>query len=115
MKKIEVKLSAFCGLDCASCEAFAATKNNDVNLREKVVREWTERYLKIGYNRPPLKPEDINCRGCLSDGPIYLYCSLCKIIKCCLDKGIRNCKECADYRCEILAEKQSHFFKPKSK
>ena len=102
---------AMCGLDCNSCAAFIATKNNDDSLREKTAREWTERYRKSGRNRPPIKAEDINCKGCLSDGPIYLYCKKCKIRQCGLAKKITNCRECLSYRCDKLIELQSHFFK----
>lgn len=100
-----------CGLDCSSCAAFIATQNNDESLREKTAKEWTERYRKDGRNRPPVKAENINCNGCLSDGPIYLYCRQCKIRQCGLEKNIKNCSECVDYRCDKLVELQSHFFK----
>ena len=30
----------YCGLDCAQCEAFIATQNNDDALRAKVAAEW---------------------------------------------------------------------------
>ena len=101
---------AMCGLDCSSCDAFIATQNNDDKLREKTAKEWTKRYRKGKRDRPPVKPEDINCKGCLSDGPIYLYCRQCKIRNCGLKKGIKNCKECKDYKCEELIELQSHLF-----
>ena len=104
------KYIAMCGLDCSQCDAFIATKNNDDKLRKKTAKEWTERYGKGDRDRPPVKPEDINCKGCLSDGPIYLYCSQCKIRKCGLEKGIENCKECRDYKCGELIELQKHFF-----
>ncbi len=102
---------AICGLDCSSCTAFIATKNNDDKLRGKTAKEWTERYRTTGRGRPPVKPEDINCFGCLSQaGPVYLYCLKCEIRKCGFGKGIKNCEECKDYRCEKLIELQSHFF-----
>ncbi|MFH1280920.1 MAG: DUF3795 domain-containing protein [Candidatus Beckwithbacteria bacterium] len=99
-----------CGLDCSSCDAFIATQNNDNKLREKTAKEWTERYRKGNRNRPPVKPKDINCKGCLSDGPIYLYCHQCKIRKCGLEREIKNCKECRDYKCNQLIELQKHLF-----
>ena len=101
---------AYCGLNCSSCDAFIATKNNNDKLREKTAKEWTERYGKGKRNRPSVKSEDINCRGCLSDGPIYLYCRQCKIRQCGLEKGIKNCKECKDYRCGQLIKMQKHLF-----
>ena len=98
-----------CGLDCSSCPAFVATKNNDNNLREKTAKEWTARY--VSQNKPPIKPEDINCLGCLSGNePLYQNCSRCEIRKCGLAKGIKNCKECKDHKCDKLIELQSHFF-----
>jgi len=98
---------AMCGLECNTCGAFVATKNNDNDLREKTAKEWTERY-KI---KPPLKPEDINCQGCLSqDGSLYRHCLVCEIRKCGFGKGIKNCKECKDYKCDKLIELQSNFF-----
>jgi hypothetical protein len=104
------KYIAMCGLNCSSCAAFIATKNNDDKLIEKTAKEWTERYKESNRNRPPIKPEEINCRGCLSDGPVYFYCQCCDIRKCGFDKGIKNCQECKDYRCEKLIELQSHLF-----
>lgn len=99
-----------CGLDCAGCEAFLATQANDEATRQKVADAWNVRYRQKGYNRPELKVGDINCRGCLSDGPIYLYCSQCKIRQCCIEKGLKSCQECKEYRCSALIEKQSHFW-----
>jgi len=110
------KYIGMCGLDCSSCPAFIATfiatKNNNDSLREKTAKEWTERYRKDGRNRPTVKAEDINCNGCLSDGPIYLYCRQCKIRQCGLEKKITNCRKCTNYNsCDKLKELQSHFFK----
>ncbi len=106
----EENLIAYCGLDCSRCPAFVATKGNDDELRKKTAQEWTERYRADGRNRPPVKPEDINCEGCLSDGLIYLHCNECKIRKCAMGKGVENCKDCEEYKCVELAELQSHFF-----
>ena len=99
-----------CGLNCSVCAAFIATENNNDSLREKTAKEWTKKYVESNNNKPALKAEDINCTGCLSDGPKYLYCSQCKIRQCCLEKGIKNCKECDSYKCDDLIELQSHFF-----
>lgn len=96
---------AICGLDCSSCAAFIATQNNNNKLREKTAKEWSERYKSKGLDRPPLKPEDINCRGCLSeDGPAFLYCLQCEVRICGLEKKIKNCGECKEYRCDKLVK-----------
>ena len=98
-------------MDCAECEAFIATVNDNDAMRQKVVGEWTARYKAKNYNRSDLKVSDINCRGCLSDRPIFLYCEQCKIRKCGLARGLKNCQNCPEYKCEDLIEKQSHFWK----
>lgn len=97
-------------MDCSKCDAFIATKNNNDKLRVKTAGEWTKRYEITRPDRSPLKPQDINCYGCLSSKPLFLYCNQCKIRKCGLEKGIKNCKECQDYKCDMLVELQSHFF-----
>ena len=108
MKNNKNEYIAVCGLDCGSCDAFIATQADDGELREKTAKEWTERYRNDGRDRPPVRTEDINCGGCLSDGPIYLYCLRCKVRQCGLGRGIKNCKECEEYRCGKLVKLQSH-------
>lgn len=106
---MEEKYIAMCGLDCGSCPAFIATKNNDDKLRKKTAKKWTKRH--VGRNEPPVKPEGIYCLGCLSRvGLVYLNCLKCEIRKCGFTKGIKSCKECKDYKCDKLIELQSHFF-----
>lgn len=90
-----------CGLDCGVCPAFIAFKNNDDKLREKTAREWTEKYRK---DKPPIRIEEINCGGCISDGPFYTHCFECKVRLCGLEKKIKNCQECKDYKCEKLSD-----------
>lgn len=100
---------AICGLDCGKCAAFIATKNNDNALREKIAKEWTARHA--AENQSSIKPEEINCRGCFSQGPLYQNCAKCNVRKCALDKGFKNCQECANYKCDKLTEVQKRFFK----
>ena len=99
-----------CGLDCSKCDAYIATLTNDNRLRKKTAREWTEKYRKDGRNRPAIRPEEIDCRGCLSDGPLYHYCRECQIRKCAMSKKITNCNQCKDYKCDQLREFQKHLF-----
>lgn len=74
---------AFCGLNCHECGAFLATKENDDKKRAKVAQEWSKLF-KI-----EIKPEDINCDGCLSDGGrLFNYCKVCEIRKCGKEKGV---------------------------
>lgn len=101
---------ARCGLDCSKCDAYIATKNNDYELKVKTAKAWNERYKNENRDRNEIKPEDINCKGCLSAGPIYMYCRRCEIRNCALNKNLKNCQDCENYRCEKLIELQKHFF-----
>ena len=48
---------AYCGLNCETCEARLATVNNDVELRRRIAKEWSE------LNGVEITPEMINCVG----------------------------------------------------
>ena len=65
------EMIVFCGLGCHECGAFLATKDNDDRKRATVAQEWS-RLFKV-----EIKPEDINCDGCLyqSLGSDLKYCN----------------------------------------
>lgn len=92
------ELLAYCGIDCEACPALIATRTNDEALRAKTAAEWSKTF---GHD---LKPEEINCTGCTSDGAHLAYCeSMCEIRKCARGRKIENCSFCADYGCATLA------------
>jgi hypothetical protein len=91
------KMISYCGAVCSECGAYLAAKNNDNNLRKKQAEEW---FKQFGAQ---IKPEDINCYGCISDNKMTLnYCKVCEIRKCGKAKNVKNCAWCADYACEKL-------------
>jgi hypothetical protein len=91
------KIIAFCGLDCAECPGFIATQKNDANERKKVAELWNKEY------KTNLKPEDINCLGCITEtDQVFNYCKVCEIRKCGKGKKIKNCAYCVDYPCDLL-------------
>jgi len=99
---------AFCGLRCTKCPAFLATKNNDDELRAKTASMYAE---KFGFN---LKPDEINCDGCHSEGErLISYCRTCDIRQCGREKGIENCTQCDEQPCEKLI--RFHGFSPEAK
>jgi hypothetical protein len=101
------KMIAYCGLVCSSCPTFLATRNDDV-AREKTAAYYSE---KFGFN---LKPEEINCDKCLSEGGKLIgYCQSCEIRKCCREKAFDNCSVCNDQPCEKLIK--FHEFSPDAK
>jgi len=87
----------FCGLDCHECGAFLATKENSDKKRTEVAQEWSRLF------KAEVKPEDINCEGCLSDGGLlFNYCKVCEIRKCGKEKDLLNCGYCVEYSCHKL-------------
>ena len=85
------ELSAYCGLDCETCEARIATVNRDEALREKVARHWSE------LNQVTITPDMIHCVGCRVDGVKTPYCeSLCPVKQCASAKDVETCGACAE-------------------
>lgn len=91
------EMIAFCGLDCAVCEAYLATQADDDALRAKTAGEWSARY------NADIKPEQINCDGCRAEGRKFFYCAtICELRKCGMEKNMDNCAACDEYPCEKL-------------
>ncbi|MDD5014196.1 MAG: DUF3795 domain-containing protein [Atribacterota bacterium] len=91
------KIIAFCGLSRSGCPAFIATQKDNNKEREKTAKAW----YKI--TKCDIKPEDINCDGCLEEsGRLFNYCKVCEIRKCEQEKKVKNCAYCDDYACEKL-------------
>jgi hypothetical protein len=92
------KLISFCGLLCSDCAAYLATQTDDDKKRAEVAQMWSRQY---GVN---LKPQDINCDGCVSDSARHIgHCSVCEIRKCGKQKKLTNCGYCDAYPCEKLS------------
>jgi hypothetical protein len=91
------KMIAFCGITCTACPAFLATQKDDDSERKKVADLWSKQF------NAEIKPEDINCDGCLSEsGQLFGHCEVCETRKCGQEKRVTNCAHCADYACEKL-------------
>ena len=97
MKKMN-KYTAYCGLNCETCEARLATVNNNNELRKKVADEWSK------LNQVEILPEMINCEGCRMDGVKTPFCdSLCEIRKCAIKNNMETCRSCGQMKsCEKL-------------
>jgi hypothetical protein len=92
---------ACCGIDCSGCDAYIATKTDDNSKRAEVAKQWSQMY------DADIKPEDINCNGCLSDEQKFSHCDVCEIRKCCIERELKNCAACDMYVCSKLDD----FFK----
>lgn len=94
----ELELIAFCGINCSECPAYTAKRTDDWELREKTAKEWSS----PDY---PVKPEDINCDGCVTrDSELIAFCNDCKVRSCGLEKEVENCAHCNEYICNKLEE-----------
>lgn len=102
------RMIAYCGLVCSSCPAYIATQNDDDEARAQTAAYYLK---KFGLE---MKPEEINCDGCKSDGGKLIgYCQVCSIRRCCRDRNLDNCSVCEDQPCEDLAK--FHEFSPDAK
>ena len=90
-------MTAYCGLNCSTCDAYLATREDSDKKREETAQKWSKMY------RAEINPGQINCHGCKSDGPRFFHCTMCEIRACCLSKGVDHCAACADYVCETLS------------
>ena len=89
---------AYCGLDCANCPALVALANDDKELKIKTAREWSKLY------NADIKPEDIECTGCVSrEGVKFGHCHKCEIRKCADVKGLETCAHCDKFACEKVS------------
>jgi hypothetical protein len=91
------EMVAYCGLICTECPQYIATQNDDTIAKIKIAEKLQKEF------HLNLKPEEINCDGCLSIGKKLLAtCSACKIRNCAMEKNVLNCARCVDYPCNKL-------------
>lgn len=89
------KLLAVCGLDCAKCPAYIATKTNDDKLRAETVIKWNEQFAAAGAN---FKLQDINCVGCnVAEGAHIGHCAECAVRLCAHKRCHKKCIDCAEF------------------
>jgi hypothetical protein len=92
------KLIAFCGLDCAECEAYIATQANDEAAKQALLEKW-----RAEYDSPDMPAAAVTCDGCTSEGRHGGYCSFCEVRACGEARGVVNCAYCDEYEtCETL-------------
>ena len=92
------KMLGICGIICTECPAYLATQKDDDAERKRVAEMWSKEF------NADIKPEDINCDGCISEGRHIAHCSECEIRKCGMERQVTNCAYCELYACEKLTK-----------
>jgi len=86
-------LMAPCGLYCATCGVYIAT------------RDRNEKFRTVMANLYGTRPEETECLGCMqpdSAEKIYLGCRICAIRNCVKTKGYYSCHQCEDWPCSLI-------------
>ena len=89
----------YCGLDCAQCPIYLATKNNDEELRKKTAEEWG------------MDAEKLYCDMCNADDnqQLFEWCAECPIRICARELGFSTCAECSNFPCEKMADQHAKY------
>jgi hypothetical protein len=101
--KINPELVAPCGLYCGVCAIFIAHRDQNMKLKELLLRLYkggTPEKGKLPHSES-LTIEDIKCRGCLSDER-FMHCHQCEIRRCTREKGLVGCHQCVQFPCEHI-------------
>ena len=93
-KPLPERIIAACGNDCSACPRYAAppfTKTEDE------LHHTADLWMRIGYRDRVVTNQEITCMGCRPEN----WCRY-RVVKCCVDRGIRTCAECPEYPCENM-------------
>ncbi len=86
-------LIAYCGLNCAECEAYKASQADDLEWKTRVASQW-----QAEFNLPPIDPISITCDGCRTpNGRTCVFCGECPVRACGLEMGVQTCAHCGEY------------------
>jgi hypothetical protein len=92
-----------CGLYCGVCAIYIAHRDDNQNLKERLVNLYRGGVEGKGTlpNSRDLTTEDIRCRGCLSDDR-FMHCRQCEIRACAIGKGYAGCHQCDEFPCRHI-------------
>ena len=91
---------AYCGLDCATCEAYVATQAGDEAAQLDLLARW-----RVEYDSPEMTIQSVTCDGCISQGRLGGYCHDCPVRACGVEKDVENCANCDAFEgCELLGD-----------
>jgi len=91
------EMIACCGLDCAECRAYIATRTGDRELAGEIAKRWSS------AAEGTYTADDIWCDGCHSER-LHGFCVKCPPRLCARGKRLANCGVCGDFPCGKLEE-----------
>lgn len=95
-------LTAYCGLDCATCPIHVATLDEDPSRRQQRRIEIT-RLCSDHYGMQLSLQEITDCDGCVTPGGrLFSGCARCEIRACAIARNCSSCAFCPDYACRKL-------------
>jgi hypothetical protein len=83
-----------CGIDCSTCDAYKATQNNDLELKQKLAADYMQRFE---VDKPL---NEFECDGCTQGGRHISFRAECEIRNCALGKDYATCAECSSFPCD---------------
>ena len=86
-------LMAPCGLHCATCGVYIATRDGNDKFRE------------VLGNLYGTKPEELECLGCMQPEPtkkMVAFCRECPMRDCVISKGYYSCHQCEEWPCDLV-------------
>ncbi|MFH2064207.1 MAG: DUF3795 domain-containing protein [Pseudomonadota bacterium] len=89
------ELMAPCGLYCGTCGIYIANRDNN------------EKFKTVMGNLYGLKPEQMECYGCMQSDPprkIHDFCKVCAIRDCVKSKSYTSCHQCDEWPCRLIEE-----------
>ncbi len=99
--KQKIRMMSVCGVLCSDCPAYLA-RSTGIAYQRRVADAWHRIY---GLSEAA---ENITCGGCLGpDSTLFHTSRGCEARRCCQDKGLSTCAECAEVACEQLERAQS--------
>jgi hypothetical protein len=92
------KIQAYCGIECAECEAYIATQKDDRAELEAVAKKWAAQ-----FGGKEMGADACVCDGCSTGKRAATAHSLtCGIRVCASKRGVVTCAHCPDYGCATL-------------
>ncbi len=103
--RINPDFASPCGLYCGVCAIYIAHRDNNLKLKEKLLKLYQGSTPGKGTlpGSEALSVDDIRCSGCLSDDT-FMHCRQCDIRRCTQERGYSGCHQCDDFPCRYIEE-----------